>query len=289
MRAEGAVQTPLVEPPPIYEHTDYRAWMRAWFDAKQGRPSIRGFAQRAGASAAMVSSVLAGTRELAPALADQFCAIARLEPEERAYFLELVEFEQAPTRARRHAALERIMATRRFHGAQRGVDAAHLLFSRWYAGAIAELARCEGFREDPDWIAAILRPTISREEAAEGLAMLIAGGVLVRKEDGRLGPSESIWATDREVSRVVSANVATHHREMLTLAQSALERFPRDERHLSTVTLAIPVHAFGEVKDAIGRFVEETTGRYSDMDPCEQVLQLSVQLVPLSARTNAPG
>lgn len=259
--------------------------MRAWFDAKERRPSIRGFAQRAGCSPATISSVLAGTRDLAPTVADQFCSIARLAPEERAQFLELVEFDQAPTRPRRHAALERIMATRRFHGAQREVDAAYLLFSRWYVSAIVELARCEGFQEDPDWIAEILRPTVSRDEAAEGLAMLIAGGVLRRGEHGRLEPAESIWATDREVSRVVSVQVATIHREMLMLAQSALERFPREERHLTTVTLAVPARAIAEVKDAISRFVEETTGRYAATAPLEQVVQLSVQLVPLSART----
>lgn len=289
MPGDGGVHNHVVDLPDIFAHTDYRAWMRAWFEAKQGRPSIRGFAQRAGCSPALVSSVLAGTRDLAPGLAEKFSGIARLEPDQHAYFLELVEFEQAPTRARRHSALERIMATRRFRGAQREVDAAYLLFSRWYIAAIVELTRCEGFREDPDWIASTLRPSITREQAAEGLATVIAGGLLRRTEEGRLEPTEEIWATDREVSRVASALVATIHREMLTLAHSAVERFPREERHLSTVTLAIPAGAIGEVKDAIGRFVEETTGRYAASAPFEQVVQLSVQMMPLSGRTSESG
>lgn len=267
----------------IYEHTDFRAYMRAWFESKKGRPSIRGFAKRAGCSPAAISSVLGGTRDLAPALAEQFCTIAQLDPEQRAYFRDLVEFDQTPTRPLRRAALDRIMAVRRFKGAQRDVDTAFLLFSRWYVTAILELSRCDDFRPDPDWIAARLRPPITPAEAAEAVQALIAQRALQPDETGALKPSALVWATDREVDRVTSVTLAPYHREILARASEALD-FAPEERHFSTLCFAVPVSEVQEIKHAIGRFVEGLAGRYGTT-PGDQVFQLSVQLIPLSERT----
>jgi uncharacterized protein (TIGR02147 family) len=272
-----------VDPINLFEYTDFRAYMRAWFESRNGRPSIRGFAKRAACSPAAISSVLGGTRDLPPPLVEHFCAVAQLDEDQQAYFIELVEFEQAPTRPRRRAALERIMAVRRFRGAQRNVDAAFLLFSRWYLPAILELSRCKGFREDPSWIASVLRPPITPAQAAEGLEALLIHKALERDAAGALRPSTTMWATDREVDNIASVAATTYHRDILARASEALDSASKDERHFSTVCLSIPVADLTEIKGSIGRFVEAIAGRYAeDAVSGEQVVQLSVQLIPLS-------
>ncbi|MES2641729.1 MAG: TIGR02147 family protein [Myxococcota bacterium] len=279
-----------MDPVNLFDYTDFRAYMRAWFESRNGRPSIRGFAKRAACSPAAISSVLGGTRDLPPALVEHFCTVAQLDHEQQAYFLELVEFEQAPTRPRRRAALDRIMAVRRFQGAQRDIDAAFLLCSRWYVPAILELSRCVGFREDPAWIAATIRPPITPAEAAEAVEALIAQRALRRDEAGVLRPAAMVWATDREVDRIAGVGVATFHRDILARASEALDSATKEERHFSTVCIAVPTADIAEIKASIGRFIEGVAGRYADdIARGEQVLQLSVQLIPMSDRMPSPN
>lgn len=271
--------------PSIYDYTDYRRYLKDWLEASAGRPSLRGFAKKVGCAPSMISSVIAGTRDLRPPLLDRAVDALGLESHERAYFLDLVEFEVAPTLALRRQVLDRIMSTRRFRSARRIVDAMYLVFSRWYYGAIIELARCEGFREDPSWIAQTLVPAISEPEAAEALETLIAAGFLVRREDGRLQAEDVLWATDQEVGRVYGPGLAVHHRWILARGPEAIDEFEREERHFGTLSFALSDDAFADLKAAVRRFEQEVMSRFNERTPRTRVYQMSMQLYPLSKVT----
>ena len=45
-----------MDAPDVVLYLDYRAFLRDWFAARKGRPSVRGFAKRAKCSAGLVSS-----------------------------------------------------------------------------------------------------------------------------------------------------------------------------------------------------------------------------------------
>ena len=60
----------MSDDPSIYDYTDFRAYLRDWFRARDGRPSQSGFARRVPCSAALLSSVINGTRNLGRARAE---------------------------------------------------------------------------------------------------------------------------------------------------------------------------------------------------------------------------
>ncbi|MFN7142750.1 MAG: TIGR02147 family protein [Myxococcota bacterium] len=271
----------------IYDYTDYRKYLKDWFEERQGRPSVRGFAKKVECSPSLLSSVMGGTRDLAAPLAEKVCAAMGLDAEEKTYFLDLVAMEQAETRAQRREAVDRVMAVRRFRSAPRIVDAMYLIFSRWYYPAIHELARCTDFREDPAWIARTLVPAITEAEAAEALEVLVAADFLVRGEDGRLRAANTTLATEHEVGRVAAPALVALNRWVFERAPDALEAFPADERHFGTLALALSASAVPELKKVITRFEEEVFSRFGALQDADRVYQVAVQCFPISAVTRS--
>lgn len=272
--------------PSIYEYLDYRAYLRDWLQFRDGHPSARALARRLKCSPSMLSSVMAGTRDLARPLAERLADGMALVQEERAYFLDLVAFEQAETRAQRSQAMERVMATRRYRTAARVADGAWLVFTRWYYAAIVELSRCVGFREDPEWIANTLRPPVTVTEAAEAIDALLAAGILARNEAGVIAPAAEIWATDHHVARLASAGVAELHKWVLARAAESLDTLPGSQRHVTTVSLSVSAPLLAEIKRMVSRFNEEVIGRTVAWEgPRDRVVQLSIQVLPVTAST----
>lgn len=229
----------------------------------------------------MLSAVLHAQRELTgphtEALADEL----GLDPDARRYFIDLVAAEQAETRARRHEALERVFAARRFRAARRVADDAWDLFSSPHLSAIAELVACPGFREDPAWIGASLRPVVAPEVAQDGVELLLRLGVLVRL-DGKLQRGADTWATDHEASRAASLGLHRLHRDTLVLAVSALD-LPRDMRHFATFSAAVDAATLARVKERLARCMEELMQLCTESGPPDRVIQVAAQLFPTSS------
>ena len=186
----------MVERPDIYSFVDYRAYLVAWVDAGAGRPSFRTLARKAGCSPALLSAVTHGQRGLAPGTATALAAAMELTGDHLEYFLKLIAYEQAESRAARALAYERLVAIRTYRRARGLADSAWLIFTRWYIPAVAELTRCEGFRADSQWIASTLRPPITPEQAEEALEVLFAAGMLRREASGAHTLAEAVFASD---------------------------------------------------------------------------------------------
>jgi hypothetical protein len=105
--------------------------------------------------------------------------------------------------------------------------AAFAVMSDPQIGAVFELARCEGWRDDPEWIGRSLQPPISSEEAAAALRALTSMGALVPDDDGNLRISRVQWATGHVVVDDV-ANLAVDrlHRTLLARAPEVLDKVP---------------------------------------------------------------
>jgi uncharacterized protein (TIGR02147 family) len=270
--------------PDVMQYLDYRALIRDWLAARAGRPSLRAFAKRARCSASLVSSIMAGKRHLDTGRAEDFAAAMKLTPAETSHLLALVVFAHDPSRERRQRALDEALTTRRFHTTPRLNEATFTLLSDPVVGAVFELARCEGWRDDPDWIAAALRPPTSREVAVASLDILVAAGVLVRDDNGRLQAREDGVATEHDIHHAVLSRAADQlHRRILTRAPDLLHAVPHTQRQFGALTFAVPASAIQELKARVTRFYEETMHLVATTNGSrDRVYQLCVQLYPVA-------
>ena len=268
----------------IYDFLDYRAYLRAYYDAaKRVRPSFsfRLFSKLAGLrSPNFLKLVIDGERNLGPDSIDRFAQALNLEAPEAEFFSDLVAFGQAPTLATKNRAFERIAASRRFRQARRIDGELFAYLSHWYNPAIRELAAREDFQEEPRWIAAQLRPRITPTEAAEAMKLLLSLGLLVRdQKTGRVVRGDPTLTTEHEVR---SLGAAAFHRQMLERAAHSLETVPPALRDLAALTVCVSPETAALVKQKIHQF-REALAELCDSDPRGSVVyQLNLQWFPLS-------
>ena len=76
----------------VYEFTSYRAFVKAWLEARAGRPSLRSLAGRLDCSASLLSGIVNGQRDPDEARAETLTRLLDLDPDQRQYFMDLVVF-----------------------------------------------------------------------------------------------------------------------------------------------------------------------------------------------------
>jgi uncharacterized protein (TIGR02147 family) len=267
----------------IFDYLDYRAFLRDFY--KQQKSEGRSFSFRAFARRAQIRSfnflplVMKGERDLSSAMAVRFAKGCGLDAKEAAYFCDLVAFGQAPSAEERNRVYERLKRFRSFREAQKLEPAQAAYHSSWYFPAIRELVALPEFREDAKWIAATLRPAITPAQAKQALSTLLELGLLVRDADGRLAQSAECVTTG---GGPLGHHVVNYHRAMMNRAICALDEFPREQRDISSVTLTVSAAGFSELKERIAAFRKELLQRADAGGPSDRVVQLNIQLFPLS-------
>lgn len=215
---------------------------------------------------------------MGPDVAKAFAQAMMLDEDETAFFLALVRIQCADDPSVRASAMNQVRATQRFSEARRVDRQAMEFIATWYLPALHELAACVGFKNDPAYIGATLRPSISEAQARDAIETLLDLGLLVRTESGVERVNASV-ATPHEVAGVAARE---YHRGMILRALDALDYAPT-ERHLCGVTVAIPAELVPTIKRELGTFQERI------LDLCDSaagdrslVVQVNLQLVPLS-------
>jgi uncharacterized protein (TIGR02147 family) len=268
----------------VFDFLDYRAYLRAYYDAAKRRPSgfsFRAFSKRAGFSSPnFFKLVIDGDRNLGSDSVGKFADALGLDDSERAFFTDLVAFEQAENKVEKNRAFERLASSRRFRSARRIDSQLHDYLSHWYHPAIRELVMSREFREDPRWIAAQVRPTITVKQAAHALELLLDLGLVVRNsQTQRLELREPTLTTEHEV---MALGVANFHKQMLERATESIDTVPSALRDLAALTVCISSNRIGEVKERIHQFRESITELCENDPDASVVYQLSVQWFPLT-------
>jgi uncharacterized protein (TIGR02147 family) len=272
------------EPVHVFEYLDYRQYLRDFYAAQKARSksfSHRAFSRRAGLrSSNYLSLVMKGARDLSNEMAPRFAKACGLVKREADFFCDLVAYCQAQAVGERTRAYERLARFRKFRDAHQLVGEQTAYHARWYMPALRELVTLPSFREDAKWIAAALEPKISEREALEALETLLKLGLLVRDE-GRLRQAQAIVTTG---PGPLGHQIFAYHHAMIELAQRALDKLPREERDISSLTLCVAEGKLPLIKRKLYEFRQELLQLAETEAAPERVLQLNLQLFPLSQR-----
>jgi uncharacterized protein (TIGR02147 family) len=269
----------------LYQTTDYRRAITAELDARQLlRRNLAHVLQR---SEGWLSLMLKGERHLDPELVAEVCRFLGLDDEESAYLTALVEFHNRSPKARQ-AAWATIHAIQRLQSPARLTEDAAQLYASWYTAAIAELARCDGFRADPAWIARTLHPPITALQAEEALTRLVRLGILVPDDAGSLRQSGEQTVSPSELpSGPISQALVHFHDDILQLAGQAIRAARHNERHYAGVVLAIPEQQYQDVLAKLREIEWQIVQAASEAKGLPNRLYIaSLQLFPVSHYTD---
>lgn len=274
----------------VYAYLDYRAFLRDYYVAKKAANrgfSYRAFSKRAGvASPNYLKLVIDGKRSLSAKMAERFAHAAGLDKEASRYFVQLVGFNQAKTSSERAQYYGKLSGFRSYRQAHK-LDIAHAAYySDWYMPAIRELAAVAHFREDPEWIAEQLIPSITPVQAERALDVLSELGLLVRTTEGKLVQSEALLSTGSETRGL---HIAAFHRAMTQRALEAIDLVPAAERDISSLTLGLGRSGLRVLKERVQALRRELLELSALETEPEQVVQLNFQLFPLSRAKKSGG
>ena len=269
--------------PEIFTYTDYRLYIKDYCEeTRKVKPffSYRYIAQKAGLkSAGFVSWVVSGKRNMSPSLTHKLAFVLKLDRREADYFELLVNHNQAKTTEERQHYLDRLTAFRSTRTTIVGRDHDRY-YSRWYYSAIRELVGLVEIRDESQ-IAAMLRPSITRSEAKEALELLERLGMI------RMNKNKCHERIDAALTSGPSVDPAIIHgfqTATMQLAQSALYRFPKEDRDISTLTLSCNARDLSRIRERIRQMRSEISEIACASDDADQVFQLNTQFFPLTKK-----
>jgi len=277
--------TPVL--PQVWEYTDYRAWLTDTFKARKAIHSWYSYgvlAQRSGFQARdFLLRVMRGDRRLSPEGAERLADALDLVRREKAYFLALVEYNQARTDADREVAwgkVQHALAKSRNASAPRLLTDIHReILSEWHHLAIRSLIEMRPDRGDWEALGKRLHPTRTAAVVKRSVALLQKGGLVEKRANGIWHATEKSIATPPEVGNPA---VRQFHRECLELAGASLEGIPSDRRNVTGLTLGISERTYRLVCDRLTGLREEIARLAEADERSDRVYQLTLALFPLS-------
>ncbi len=268
----------------IFDYTNYRQYLKDYYNYKKENTeffSFRYFSKKAGfRSPSILKFIINGERNLKPESIEKFIDVIDLNKKEAAYFRALVNFNQAKTEKLKNRYYNEFIKLFPSSNLKQMEKDQYEIYNKWYHIPIRELISISDFKEDPKWIANRLIPSIKPSEAEKSLKLLKSLGFIKYNKNKKLVVSDPFITTGDEVKSLLIRNF---HRHMINLAHESIEKFPKEEREISSITVGISKQTFEEIKTRISAFEDELLEIISkSSNESEYVYQLNFQFFPIS-------
>jgi len=266
---------------PVFEYLEYRDLLKeAYEERKLSMPlySYRMMGERLGIDGSYLFRVLQKELHLPARCMPQAADFLALSGRSAEYFQLLAAYQREKRAKARHEILEKALALRDVVRAK--VEDKELAFFRdWWVVATRCLLEVVDGRANPKELAARLRPKVSEQEVKEALDLLLELGLVKKGPSGRLILSQThLTALGDEKSKAVRA----FQRQVLSMAQDSIERFPKGTRDVSTLTVAIDQNAMGEIREMMRESRRQIQKRVEEVTNPDRVMQIAMAFFPLA-------
>jgi uncharacterized protein (TIGR02147 family) len=276
--------------PHLRSFSDYRAFLKAWMAWRRaGDPlfNASSFSTDAGfQSRSFLSQLLSGERELSVKTVERVAHAMGLLGIDAEYFGLLVAFARSKRGDLKQELWDRILLAG-FEPAigelsRREFD----FYGEWYIAPVRELAAHLDFGDDFAYLGRQLNPTISARQARHAVQTMVELGILIETEDGRYEQRELHIKAASEVKNLA---IRQFQKNTLRLAEESLDRWKKDEREVSCMTIGTTAQAFVEIKQLIQEFQRQVVETVARNPGTEQVFQVNTQIYPLTRRFSSTG
>jgi uncharacterized protein (TIGR02147 family) len=266
--------------PSVFAYSDYRAFMRDAFAEKKAscRFSWREFAKRAGyASPVFLKLVTEEKSSLSSEGIERVGLALGLTDKEQEFFRLLVAFTHEKNNAKKQKLFNEMREIAAL--CKNRIVEANLYdyYKEWHHSVIRELAPNVSSESE---ISKMLVPKIPLPQVKASLALLLKLGLLEKDSNGKYSQTSKHLTTGENIS---SMAVRKHHENMGTLAVTALEDTPKNERDISGITMGLSKEGFEALKAELANFrrrVKEIAAESESEE--ESVYRINLQLFPLS-------
>ena len=275
---------------PLFEYMNFRDYLRDYYDEKKKEHafySFRLFSQKAGFSSPnFFKLVIDGKRNLSKESVFKFSKALGHTKKEADYFENLVFFNQSKTLEEKNAYLSNLMKVRGKSDPKKIEESEYSYYSDWYNPVIRELVIAMDFKENFKKLGQSVVPAISADEARRSVRLLLDLGFIQKSESGIYSRTSAILTTGPQVRSIAIAN---YHKVMMQRASESIERFPAQQRDITSLTLSVSEEAFAAIIAKLQDFRKEVLELSETDEQRRKVVQLNMQLFPLSNSFDQPG
>jgi len=267
----------------VFEYTNYRSYLHDFYTTKKEQTSYfsyRYIARRVGfKSPGHFTQIIQGKANISIKLIERFVDFLGLSKREGSYFQYLVLFNQARTHE------EKVQFFKKMTGFNEARVALvkknqYEFYTKWYYTAIREMLSWYPFSDDYPDLANQLIPPITPQQAKEAITLLMQLKLITKNDEGHYKPTDSLISSgyDKTDTETINRFVL----ETMDIGKDALQRFKRNERNLSWVTLSVSPERYQMLIDEIRAFRRRLMQIANNDDDPSIVYQCNIQVFPVS-------
>ena len=267
----------------VFEYRNYREYIRDFYESRKKCSAFtwREFAKLAGfSSSGFLKLVCDGKTRLSKVAVEKVVPALGLSGAQAEYFRQMVTFCDSQQPDVRRTSFERMMKIASENRVEFLEAKSFAYFSSWANPALRELAPImKG--ASPLEMGHTLVPAISAAEARESLDLQESLGLLKKDECGNYVQTSEGVSSTREV---ISATVVNMQKQYAHLAAESLERYTREYRHISGMTMGLDREAYERLAAELDAFRKKVAEIVSNVKSYDRVYRMNLQLFPLSKK-----
>ncbi len=265
---------------PIIEYTDFRKFMRDFYEEKKLRHAFswREFSKSAGFSSSSYMKVVCdGKSKLSKVGVERTGQAMGLVGFEMDYFRAMVKFGQEETDAKKKAAFEEMRAIAKMHKVRVINSDLFDFYESWQNPTLRELAPMMP-GATPGELAKKCCNEISAEEVKNSLNFLAKNDFLKKIGDNTFEQTAKSIVGNPESTQLALRDM---HREMAGLAAASLD-LPRSERNFTGVTMGVSKDSYERIVKVMNDCLRQVVAIANEDTNIDQVYRMNLQLFPLT-------
>ncbi len=267
----------------IFNYTSYREFLHDYYKEKKSLNhgfSYQYLADQAGfKTKTFIYKVIKGHKALAKLSTLKIAKAMNLKKRETDYFDAMVNFNNAANSEEKEFYFHRLQSLSRNHKASIIRENQFSYFENWYYVVIRELVTILNWKEDYNCLAKAVKPRITPKQAEKAVKLLLELGMIKKLKSGKYIQTDKAITTG---DQVISLAVKKFQRENMKLASESIDRYKKEIRDISSLTVGITKDGFERIKNEIKAFRETLSDIVDNDNPADRVYQINFQFFPVS-------
>jgi len=266
----------------VFEYLEYREYLKdAYEERKASNPffSYRLLGDTLGLDPSNLFRLLHLQAHLPARCQPQTLDFLGLSGRSAEYFSLLVAYSRERGSKSKKEILEKALSLRDVERHQLEEERLVSYFWNWWVMAIRSLLEVTDGNCLPAELSRRLAPFVPESEVETSLKILKELGLVKQVASGRLVLADAHVTAGEKVK---ADAIHLFQKQILSLASESLDRFPREERDISTLTLALDGPTFAQVREILRECRRQIQKTVEDAKKPDRVMQISMAFFPLA-------